>query len=122
MQEYKRLAKDYDRQNEWLQQRTQEYSGLLEDYKELKQRHNRVFQDFEWLKQECEELKRQKAILKSWSKHLEQWKDNLLKDNDYYFKTLEEIEECCKEQNLKYDTTACMILDIINKVKDKYND
>ena len=33
-------------------------------------------------------------------------------------KALKEIEEYCEEQNLKYDTTACMILDIINKVKD----
>ena len=55
--EYKRLAKDYDRQNEWLQQRTQEYDGLLEDYKELEQRHNGAIQEFKKLKQECEALK-----------------------------------------------------------------
>lgn len=36
---------------------------------------------------------------------------------DRYRKTLNEIEEYCKEQNLKYDTTACEILDIINKAK-----
>jgi hypothetical protein len=41
---------------------------------------------------ECEELKRQKTILKSRSKHLEHWKDNLLKENDRYRKALEEIE------------------------------
>lgn len=34
-----------------------------------------------------------------------------------YRKALDEIEEYCEEQNLKYDTTACMILDIINKAK-----
>ena len=76
------------------------------------------------LEQECEELKRQKAVLKSWSKHLEQWKDNLLKDNDYYRNTLENIEKIIKE----YDCVNCSeqhcedcnkgeIFYIINKVK-----
>lgn len=55
------------------------------------------------LEQEREELKRQKAILKSWSKHLEQWKDNLLKDNDYYRNALENIEKIIKE----YDCVNC---------------
>ena len=73
---------------------------------------------------ECEELKRQKAVLKSWSKHLEQWKDDLLKDNDYYRNTLENIEKIIKE----YDCVNCSeqhcedcnkgeIFYIINKVK-----
>ena len=39
-----------------------------------------------------------------------------------YRKALDEIEEYCKEQNLKYDMTACMILDIIHKVKGEEND
>lgn len=34
-----------------------------------------------------------------------------------YEKALEEIEEYCNNQNLKFDTTACEILDIINKAK-----
>lgn len=74
--------------------------------------------------QECEELKRQKAVLKSWSKYLEQWKDSLLKDNDYYRNTLENIEKIIKE----YDCVNCSeqhcedcnkgeIFYIINKVK-----
>ena len=36
---------------------------------------------------------------------------------DEYKKALEEIEQHCNEQNLKYDTTACEILTIINKAK-----
>lgn len=39
-----------------------------------------------------------------------------------YRKALGKIEEYCKEQNLKYDLTACMILDIISKTKDVKND
>ena len=35
-----------------------------------------------------------------------------------YEQTLNEIEQHCNEQNLKYDTTACEILDIINKAKE----
>lgn len=38
-------------------------------------------------------------------------------ENDRYRNALKEIEEYCNEQNLKYDTTACEILDIINKAK-----
>lgn len=35
-----------------------------------------------------------------------------------YKKALNGIEQHCNEQNLKYDTTACEILNIINKVKE----
>ena len=35
-----------------------------------------------------------------------------------YRKALEEIEDYCNQQNLKYDTTACEILNIISKAKD----
>ena len=41
-----------------------------------------------------------------------------IEENDCYRKTLKKIERYCEEQNLKYDTTACMILDIINKAKE----
>lgn len=35
-----------------------------------------------------------------------------------YKQTLNKIEEYCVNQNLKYDDTACDILNIINEVKD----
>lgn len=37
--------------------------------------------------------------------------------NDHFRKALDEIEEYCNEQNLKYDLTACEILSIIEEVK-----
>lgn len=36
---------------------------------------------------------------------------------DKYKQVLNKIEKYCEGQNLKYDTTACDILDIINKAK-----
>lgn len=65
--------------------------------------------------QECEALKSESFTMNSLIIEQEE-------EIDRYCKALEEIEEYCKEQNLKYDTTACIILDIINKVKDKHND
>lgn len=40
-----------------------------------------------------------------------------IETNDHFHKALEEIEEYCNEQNLKYDLTACEILSIIEEVK-----
>lgn len=71
--------------------------------------------------QECEELKEKLMILDEEDIVYEITENEFNKMNAYR-KTLQEIEEYCKEQNLKYDTTACIILDIINKVKDKHND
>lgn len=73
---------------------------------------------------ECEELKRQKTILKSRSKHLEHWKDNLLKENDRYRKALEEIEimlQAIVQTNKVYplQNNLFKILDIINKARRK---
>ena len=41
---------------------------------------------------------------------------------DELSKRLDEIEEYCKEQNLKYDTTACYILGVIGEMKGVNND
>ena len=60
--------------------------------------------------QECEELKEYAQAQKNLRKTC--YKEFLKKH-----KALEEIENYCYEQNLKYDTTACMILDIIDKAK-----
>ena len=40
------------------------------------------------------------------------------KQNERYKQALDDIEEYCREQNLKADWTACEILDIIKKTKD----
>ena len=39
-----------------------------------------------------------------------------------YRKALDEIEKYCIDQNLKYDYTACEILDIIDKAKEGHNE
>ena len=47
--------------------------------------------------------------------------EEMFYDNKYK-KIVEEIMLYCNEQNLKYDTTACEILNIINKEKDVNNE
>ncbi len=37
----------------------------------------------------------------------------------HYKKAIEDIENICVEQNLKYDTTACEVLDVIEKLCEK---
>lgn len=64
--------------------------------------------------QECEELK---AYTQRQENQREEYYIEYLKKD----RALNEIEEYCKEQNLKYDTTACIILDIINKAKGEDN-
>lgn len=72
--------------------------------------------------QECEELK-EKFKKFFGIDNQECWDIAFLKDeNARYRKALEEIEQHCNEQNLKYDTTACEILNIINKAKDNTNE
>lgn len=46
----------------------------------------------------------------------------LLDDMDKYKQALDEIEEFCKKQNLKYDATACYILGVIGEMKGVNND
>lgn len=56
------------------------------------------------------------------SKTVEEYCDRLTRKTqecEHYRKALEEIEGYCNNQNLKYDYTACEILDIINKVRGK---
>ena len=40
----------------------------------------------------------------------------------HYKKALEDIEVICVEQNLKHDTTACEILDVIEKMCEELID
>lgn len=93
-QEYKELAKDYDRQNEWLQQRTQEYDELLEDYKELDNRANRMIEEKYNLGSECEKWKHQ-AKLGS-------------ETTDRLSKQLEEKEQECEELERKLELIPCV--------------
>lgn len=87
------------------------------------------------LRQECEELKTQ---IETYSKILESPEFNVALTDvrtgereiwrklgnkaQKYKQALDKIEEYCKEQNLKYDTTACIILDIISKAKEGNNE
>lgn len=55
-----------------------------------------------------------KEIIEAKEQECEELKKQLTK----YKQALDEIESYCNEQNLKYDTTACAILDIIDKIKE----
>ena len=77
------------------------YSGYCRQHK------NCPFKQLIRKTQECEELKRKVELMMDCP-------DCKI---DEYKKALEEIEQHCNEQNLKYDTTACEILTIINKAK-----
>lgn len=48
-------------------------------------------------------------------KHIVELYNQALKDYDNAIQTLMEIEEYCKDCNLKYDYTACAVLHIIDK-------
>ena len=85
--------------------------------------------------QECEELSNKikneiqntvemERLAKSYGQDLMIYKQNkdieinsLKDDVIFYLKLIKKIEIYCDEQNLKYDTTACEILNIINKAK-----
>ena len=104
-----------------LARKTQEYTELKEDYKELEQRHNEAFQDFERLKKECEELT---ELLKlRTNDRINKLERAIIRRNvkiDRYRKALEEIEEFCitySDNHDAYVTVYKYILDIINKVK-----
>lgn len=40
----------------------------------------------------------------------------------HYKKAIEDIENICTEQNLKYDTTACEVLDVIEELYEELMD
>lgn len=80
------------------------------------------------LKQECEKLKSQiDADYEDYSQELKTLRniiENKEKRNarlfvisNNYRKALEEIKQYCKEQDLKYNTTACEILNLVSKAK-----
>lgn len=64
---------------------------------------------------ECEELK-------DYARRQENQREAYYKELLKRAKALEEIEKYCIDQNLKYDYTACEILDIINKAKGRLNE
>lgn len=43
------------------------------------------------------------------------------KELELYKKAIEDIEVICAEQNLKFDTTACEVLDVIEKLFEGIN-
>ena len=99
---------------------------VLDDENITAQITQEQFEEYQRLKRECEELKedlkRYERVLKDTTvtkiDYLQESFANQIKA-DRYRKVFEKIEEFCKEQNLKYDTTACMILSIVNKIKDE---
>ena len=87
--------------------------------------------------QECEELSNKikneiqntvemERLARSYGQDLMIYKQNkdievnsLKDDVIFYLKLIKKIEIYCDEQNLKYDTTACEILNIVNKAKEQ---
>ena len=70
--------------------------------------------------QECEKLKeRLESFQKDYSK-LYQVVENkgYITELDQYKQALDEIEEYCMQCNLRWDFTAQIVLNIINKLKD----
>ena len=71
--------------------------------------------------QECEELKKRlESFQKDYSK-LYQVVENkgYIKELDQYKQALDIIEEYCMQCNLRWDFTAQIVLNIINKTREK---
>ena len=119
-----------------LARKAQECEDLKEKYEALKLENQEGYEIVAELKHECEELSNKikneiqntvemERLAKSYGQDLMIYKQNkdievnsLKDDVIFYLKLIKKIEIYCDEQNLKYDTTACEILDIINKAKD----
>ena len=119
-----------------LARKTQECEDLKEKYEALKLENQEGYEIVAELKHECEELSNKikneiqntvemERLAKSYGQDLMIYKQNkdievnsLKDDVIFYLKLIKKIEIYCDEQNLKYDTTACEILDIINKAKE----
>lgn len=132
-------TKEFEKIIDLLERKTQEYTELKEDYKELEKRHNEVFQDFERLKKECEELH---IAYNKAEDHLGRL-TNANEIKSYRIKklqkALEEIEHICvylQERSIYaesiiptylkpikiQDDFEDKILDIISKAKGEAND
>lgn len=96
-----------------LEQLSNKYNDLKDDYRELQQRHNGAFQDFEKLKQECEELKNK----------IKKLRKNIALEigtSDRYRKALEEIERVVIPLANKNLVENCWsLLDICKNCKSK---
>lgn len=135
-----------------LARKTQEYSELLKQHKELDDKVNRMIEEKYNLARECEALK--KELKDMTVRKIEYLNESLkyqieceelrvaynkaqdiigrinrtnelksyslqesIKECDRYRKVLKKIKKYCNAQNLKYDYTACEILNIIDKAK-----
>ena len=81
---------------------------------------NCYFKQSKRKEQECEKLKkRRESFQKDYSK-LYQVVENkgYIKELDQYKQALDIIEEYCMQCNLRWDFTAQIVLNIINKLKD----
>lgn len=97
------------------------YCDLADDIKNEYCEHykNCYFKQLQHKEQECDKLKTQ---IETYSNMLEGCRCKIFRKEqecERYKKALNEIEQHCNEQNLKYDTTACEILTIIDKAKEQ---
>ena len=92
------------------------YSCHKSDY--CKYNTNCYYKQLQQLKTENEELKNKNESIHSIADDLQKRNHYLTQENERYIQCINEIVEYCKEQNLKYDTTACDILRKINEVKE----
>ena len=90
-------------------------------YRYCEENPNCYFKQLKRKEQECEKLKKRlESFQKDYSK-LYQVVENkdYIKELDQYKQALDIIEEYCKQCNLRWDFTAQIVLDIINKTKEK---
>lgn len=112
---------------------------LQQELKEKDKTISCIIESLQAKTKECEKLKKEKEneiqntvemerLAKSYGQDLMIYKQNKdievnsLKDDIlFYLKLIKKIETYCNQQKLKYDTTACEVLNIINKAKDGKN-
>lgn len=107
-----------------LARKTQEYSELLEQHKELDDRVNRMIEEKYNLARECEALKKECEELKAYAQRQENQRETYYKELLKKDKALEEIEEYVRDNSdfdksniLTSKTGAYDILNIIDKAK-----
>lgn len=84
--------------------------------------HNCNFKQLKHKERECKEQKDHIKFIQETNNLLYNEKKDILMNIDKLLKyksALSEIEKYCEEQNLKYDNTACDILNIINNTEEK---
>lgn len=89
-----------------------------EDYKNTARHFNNVLDSLYKIRQENKEMKEALANFCG-CKTRGKFDIPICQDAEKYKQVVDEIEKFCEEQNLKYDVTACDILNIIDKAKEQ---